>query len=120
MGKKMNEESNKIDLRWAKKMFYKLLDDPSYKKQTLDILANIKTKNKVLRGYVHGVLAITSNKKRKYAYNANDPITNKKLLKILSKMGDNRFLPDFDKGVFLAWKDYLIYIKNKENSGIDD
>ncbi len=107
------EDGGKIDLKWAKNMFYQILDDQGNRKQLLEQMRNVKTKNKVLKGYIHGVLAILDSKKRRYSYRAEDKSVNQRLYKIVRRMGDNRFLPDFEKGIFLAWKDYLSYLREK-------
>ncbi len=110
------QQDKKMTLMDAKKIFYRILDNPNEKKQLLNTLTTIKTKNKVLKGYIFGVMNIVNAKRRRYSYYGDDDKTNKKLLRIVSKMGDNRFLPDYDKGIFLAWKDYLIYRIRKSES----
>lgn len=111
-----DQQEKKTTLMDAKKIFYRILDNPNEKKQLLQMLTSIKTKNKVLKGYIFGVVNIVNSKKRRYSYYGEDERINRKLLRLVTKMGDNRFLPDYDKGIFLAWKDYLIYRIRKEDS----
>jgi len=99
----------------AKKLFYNILDGYIDEKRGLEELTKIKTKNKVLKGYIFGVMSIFNKRNRRYSFDVNnaDPYTLKRLGEIVSSLGDNRFLPDFEKGYFLSWKDYIHYISRK-------
>ncbi len=99
----------------ARKLFYSILDGEIDEKRGLEELTKIKTKNKVLKGYIFGVISIFSKRNRRYSFDIGnaDPYTIKKLREIVSSLGDNRFLPDFEKGYFLSWKDYINYITRK-------
>lgn len=99
----------------AKKLLYSILNGEIDSKKGLEELANIKTKNKVLKGYIFGVASRFDKKYRRYSFHIENthPDVVKRLEEIMSKLGDNRFLSDFEKGYFLSWKDYLQYTLRK-------
>jgi hypothetical protein len=103
-------------MRTAREIFYKILRNQVDDKDGLKKLEELKKKSKVVKGYIFGINAILRNKKRKFVY---DPVKNPEYLnniyQIVRNMGDNRFLGDFEKGYFLAWKDYIRYIKGSKS-----
>jgi len=96
----------------ARETFYKILKKEIDEKNGVVMLEELRKKSKVIKGYVFGVKSIIREKKKKYVY---DPIEKPeyldKIYKLVKVMGDNRFLGDYEKGYFLAWKDYIKYIK---------
>lgn len=104
----------------AKKVLYSILNGELDRKKGLEKLASIKTKNKVLKGYIFGVTSILDKKYKRYSFNVENANLKdlKRLEKIMSELGNNRFLSDFEKGYFLSWKDYLQYILRKLGRGI--
>ncbi|HIE37221.1 TPA: hypothetical protein EYP83_03545 [Candidatus Geothermarchaeota archaeon] len=104
----------------AKKVLYSILNGELDRKKGLEKLASIKTKNKVLKGYIFGVTSILDKKYKRYSFNVDNANLKdlKRLEKIMSELGNNRFLSDFEKGYFLSWKDYLQYILRKLGRGI--
>ena len=96
----------------AKRIFYEILDGRIETRRGIEKLSSIKSKNKVLKGYIFGVISILNKKARKYSFdiNSSDKTTIRKLKEIVTDLGDNRFLSDFEKGYFLSWKDYINYI----------
>jgi len=96
----------------ARETFYKILKKEIDEKNGVIMLEELRKKSKVIKGYVFGVKSIIREKKKKYVY---DPIERSeyldKIYKLVKIMGDNRFLGDYEKGYFLAWKDYIKYIK---------
>ncbi len=101
----------------AKKLFYEILQEKIDYKSGLEKIKNIKTKNKVLKGYIFGVLSITNKKIKKYSFvlEKSDLTTILRLNNIVTSLGDNRFIGDFEKGYFLAWKDYInFFLKTRK------
>ena len=98
----------------ARSIFYKILRRELDEKEAIEELEKLKKKSKVIKGYIFGVKSIMKGKKKKFAY---DPIEKMEyideIFKIVKSMGDNRFLGDFEKGYFLAWKDYIRFLKDK-------
>ena len=104
--------SNK-PMRIARDIFYRILGNQIDEKDGLKKLEELKKKSKVVKGYIFGIKAILRNKKRKFVYDPNkNPEYLNDIFQIVRNMGDNRFLGDFEKGYFLAWKDYIRYIKD--------
>jgi len=97
----------------AKNIFYLILQDKIDLKDGIKQLDELKKKSKVIKGYIFGIQAILrEKKKRKFVYDPKEkPEYLDDIYKIVRIMGDNRFLGDFEKGYFLAWKDYIKYLK---------
>lgn len=95
-----------------KNIFYALLDKEINRETALREIEKIK-KNKLIKGYIYGMKGITNKKRKKYSINTTE--INKERIRYLQKIirGNlsNPFLPDFEKGYFIAWKDYLNYLK---------
>ncbi len=100
---------SKIGVLDAKRIFYSMLSGEIDAKKGAETLRNIKTKNKVLKGYIFGVLSILNKKHRRYSFDlySASKETAMRLSDIVGRLGDNRFLGDFEKGYFLAWKDFI-------------
>lgn len=99
-------------MKKMQEIFYTVLD----KKITLDnALKSIekKKKSKIAKGYIQGIKSITGKKRKKYSLNPRKLERNeiKHLQKMIRKNLRNPFLPGFEKGYFIAWKDYLNYLK---------
>lgn len=100
---------SKMSVLDAKKIFYEILNGDMDTKKGIDTLKDIKTKNKVLKGYIFGVISILNKKRKKYSFDVQSASKDNiiRLSDIVARLGDNRFLGDFEKGYFLAWKDYI-------------
>jgi len=100
-------------MRVARDIFYAILGNQINDKDGLKKLEELRKRSKVVKGYIFGVKAILRNKKRRFVY---DPTKNPEYLndvfQIVRNMGDNRFLGDFEKGYFLAWKDFIRYMNS--------
>ena len=102
-------------MKKMKEFFYALLN----KETTLEnVLKNVNKmkKSKVVKGYIHGMKSIVvSRRRKKYAIDPKDMDKNK--IKLLQEMIRNKlnnpFLPDFEKGYLIAWKDYINYLRKK-------
>jgi len=97
----------------AKKIFYKALNGDIDSKKALSLLGELirKKKSKVLKGYSFGVKSILLGKKKKYSFNIEYSEYLENVYSLVKMLGDNRFLGDYEKGYFLAWKDYINYIR---------
>lgn len=97
-----------------KNIFYELIDKKLSKDRAFAEINKIK-KTKIVRGYIHGMNSILYGKRRKFSIDPNN-IEKKEikyLLKTINRKINNPFLPAFEKGFLIAWKDYLEKINTK-------
>ena len=109
-----------VSMKKMKEIFYALLNKEITLETALKNIEKMK-KSKIAKGYIHGMKSILISKKgKKYSINPKkiykDEI--KHLYKMVKENLNNPFLPDFEKGYFIAWKDYFSYLR--KNRKLDD
>ena len=105
-------------MKKMKEFFYALLNREMSLETVLKDVNKMK-KSKVVKGYIHGMKSIViSRKRRKYAIDPKNIDKNKikRLQRMIKDKLNNTFLPDFERGYLIAWKDYINYLK-KRNLG---
>ncbi len=95
-------------MKKMREIFYSVLDKKIDVETAIREMDKIK-KTKVIKGYIHGMQGILQRRKKKYSINPKeiDKREARELLNIIRRNLDNPFLPDFEKGYFYAWKDFL-------------
>ena len=105
-----------MSMKKMKEMFYAILNKEATLENTLKNIEKMK-KSKIAKGYIHGMKNILISKKvKKYSINPKKIDENeiKHLHKMVKENLSNPFLPDFEKGYFIAWKDYFSYLKKRK------
>jgi|Deesub1362A_J573_1020465.scaffolds.fasta_scaffold00001_344 hypothetical protein len=95
-------------MKRMREIFYGILDRKIDMETANREIEKIK-KTKVIKGYIHGMKGILQRRRKKYSINPKeiDKKEAREILKIVKRNLENPFLPDFEKGYFYAWKDFL-------------
>lgn len=95
-----------------KHLFYELIDGKISHEQFMSSAASLR-KTKLVKGYLHGIRAITKRKRKRFSVDPQNISKNeiKAILKMIQSNVRNKYLPEFEKGYLYAWRDYLFHIK---------